>query len=443
MEPSPRVVALVAVVLLSSGLLAGQALSDPGDPAVGNETDAYPGHTLVTFQAEGWFGNNNGYALVVGPDGESVWKWQVPNSRVFDAEHLENGNILASVAVVVPGPECPDEHDGRDVCVHNRVVEIDWESKDVVWEYDWYDAFPTHHEVHDADRLPSGETAIADMGNHRAFTVNQQGEVTWEWKAENHISEGTEFWNEYVPDDQQEEFRRKGPESDWTHLNDIDRLENGNFLLSVRNFDVVLEVNRAKEIVEVYGSPGDHSVMNEQHNPNLLERRGTMLIADSENNRIVEIDAETDEIVWRYATLPADSPHSPKSLQWPRDADRLPNGNTLITDSRRFRVVEVNPNGSVVWSFDTQEQLGAKGIVYEADRIHLDGEYLPEEPENVPSGRNLEGQAGGPLGETLGTLDSWLGFVLPPWMGLTGVALALVDLGALVALGVELRRART
>ena len=30
-------------------------------------------------------------------------------------------------------------------------------------------------------------------------------------------------------------------------------------------------------------------------------------------------------------------------FDWPRDADRLPNGNTLITDSRNNRVVEVTP----------------------------------------------------------------------------------------------------
>ena len=442
METSPRVIALVAVVVLSSGLLAGQALSDPGEPAVGNSTEAYPGHTLVTFQAEGWFGNNNGYAAVVAPDGEMVWKWGPPNSRVFDAEHLRNGNILASVAVVVPKENCPEPYTTRPNCVHNRVVEVDWETKEVVWEYDWYDHFPTHHEVHDADRLPNGETAIIDMGNDRAFTVNQQGEITWNWNATAHLSEGTEFWEEHVPEDKQDEFRRQGPESDWTHMNDIDQLDNGNFLLSIRNFDVTLEVNRAGDIVEVYGSPDDHSVMNEQHNPNMLERHDTMLVADSENNRIVEIDTETEEIVWQYDTLPSDSPYEPKAMQWTRDADRLPNGNTLITDSRRFRVVEVNPNGSVVWMYDTQEELGVRGIVYEADRIHLSGEYLPEEPENVPSGRNLESQRRDSLAGVLGTVDSWLGFVLPPWMGLGGLVLALVDLGALAALAVELRRTR-
>ena len=34
-----------------------------------------------------------------------------------------------------------------------------------------------NHEVHDADRLPGGGTAIADVGNDRAFVVNQSGKI--------------------------------------------------------------------------------------------------------------------------------------------------------------------------------------------------------------------------------------------------------------------------
>ena len=437
---APRAVALAAIVLLSSTLLVGLAAShDAGSVATQpDETDAYPGHTLIGVQAVDWFGNNNGYAAVVAPNGSVVWRWSVPNARVFDVEHLDNGNVLASVGVVEEGTEdCPDEY--GDGCIYNRVVEIDYDTKEVVWEYSWHDAFPNHHEVHDADRLPNGETAIADMGNDRAFTVNESGEITWQWNATDNIGRGTPWFDEHVPEGSEEEFASDGPESDWTHMNDIDRLSDGNFTLSIRNYDVVLEVNRSGDIVETYGSPGDHSVMNEQHNPNLLEARGTMLVADSENDRIVEIDTETGDIVWEYARVPESSPVEPKALQWPRDADRLPNGNTLITDSRHFRVLEVTPNGSVAWSFDSREALGSRAIIYEADRIRLDGEHLPEEPDDVPAGGDLESTRGGPLAGTYATLDSWIGFVFPPWVNPIALVVGLVDAAAAVLLARELR----
>ncbi|PSQ52872.1 hypothetical protein BRD20_05605 [Halobacteriales archaeon SW_8_65_20] len=429
---SGRTTVLLLVVVLSTSLLAGVAYSS--DTARQTTTDER--YTLFGVQADGWFGNDNGYAAVVDESGTTVWNWSVPNSRVFDTEQLENGNILVSVAVSVPQADCPTDYreDRFDrPCVRNRVVELDYETQDIVWEYDWYDAFPNHHEVHDADRLPSGETAIADMGNHRAFAVDQSGTVTWEWNASDHISRDTEWFDEHVPEGSEDEFASNGPESDWTHLNDIDRLDDGNFLLSIRNYDVVLEVARNESIVETYGEPGDHSIMDEQHNPNLLAETGTLVVADSGNDRIVELDAANQTVISEYGSVPAGSNVGDPSLRWPRDADRLPNGNTLITDSRRFRILEVAPNGSVVWSHLRQDD---RSIVYEADRIRLDDEYLPEEPSVSTDNATLVTRTNGPLVDLYATLDSYLAFVpfLPLWVGPLPLVIGLVDLGALLLL---------
>jgi outer membrane protein assembly factor BamB len=419
-----RLVAPLVVLLLVGSVLGVQAATytpgttPPDDPA---DARAYPGDTLVGIQAKGWFGNDNGTAIVVNPEGETVWEYDPPNSRVFDVEALGNGNVLASVATVETD-DCPPEVAGQNRCVHNRVVELDYPNTTVVWAYEWWDVFPEHHEVHDADRLPNGETAIVDMGNNRAFTVDREGRITWQWNATEHLAEGTPFFEEYVPAGSAEEFRQSGPESDWTHMNDIDRLENGNFQLSIRNFDVVVEVDpETNEIVDVIGSPTRHRVMNEQHNPMRIESAGTLIVADSENDRIVELDVETEEVVWQY-----DGSGSGELLQWPRDADRLPNGNTLVTDSRNFRILEIGPNGSVVWRYEMKE---ARGIVYEADRFDVE-----EEPGGVPSGRDLTGRSSGDtLGSTLATVEGWLGFVpfLPVWVGVPELLVALVGLGAL------------
>jgi outer membrane protein assembly factor BamB len=429
-----RVAALVA--LLAAALLVGQAVTaappSTTPPGEGEAAQPYPGNTLISVQAYGWFDKFNGSAFIVNPEGEKVWEYKPPDAAVFDAEELENGNILVSFGQNVPAAECPAEYRGEgrfgDHCVKNRVVEVDRESGEVVWEYSWYDAFIHWHEVHDADRLPNGETAIIDMGNDRAFTVNEDKEVTWQWNATEHIANGTDFWEEYVPADEEDEFRSNGPEDDWTHMNDIDRLDNGHFTLSIRNFDVVLEVDpETNEIVNVVGAPGDHSVMDQQHNPDQLERHGTMLIADSENDRIVEVDVETDEIVWTY-----DGPSAGDRLRWPRDADRLPNGNTLVTDSRKFRVLEVSPNGTVVWQYTMPER---RGIAYEADRLGV-----PEEPENVPSGRELEGKSYGPVGDAVATAESWMAFFLPHWFGVPELLTTLLGVGALAVVGWETRR---
>ena len=430
-----RRVALPLAVLLISVIVIGAAAASAGggtpaqQQSPTNETDpanatVYPGNTLLGLQAEGWFGNNNGSARVVNPDGETVWEWRPENGRVFDVESLENGNVLASVAIAED--DCPPEY--GDSCVHNRVVELNYPDKNVVWEYDWYDAFPNHHEVHDADRLEDGETAIIDMGNNRAFTVNEAGDITWQWNATEQISEGTPFFEEYMLAGSAEEFRRGGPESDWTHMNDIDRLDNGNFQLSIRNFDLLLEVDpETNDIVDVVGRPTQHAIMNEQHNP--MRLNGTVLVADSENDRVTEVDVDTGEVVWEY-----DGTGSGELLQWPRDVDRLPNGNTLVTDSRNFRVIEIDRTGEVVWRYEMKQE---RGIVYEADRMGG-----PEEEAEV-SGDGFESRtSNGPLGSALATADSWLGFVpfLPTWMGPVEVLALLGGLGSLGFLAVQRRR---
>jgi hypothetical protein len=68
-----------------------------------------------------------------------------------------------------------------------------------------------------------------------------------------------------------------------------------------------------------------------------LTEAGTLLVAHMDLNKIVEYDS-TGKEVWS---------HSPGAATW--SAERLKNGNTLITGARLVR--EVNPAGATVWEF--------------------------------------------------------------------------------------------
>jgi hypothetical protein len=430
MDRRRRVRALLALLLVFALLFAFQAVTaDRSDGGVTQTDDTVTNNTLITVQNFGGFGDTDGAALIVTPDGETVWEFE-PDARVFDAEVLDNGRVLVSMAAEHEAVDCPDEHTEiyQSTCVENRVVEVDRATNDIVWEYSWYDELIDFHEVHDADRLANGETAIADMGNHRAFTVDQSGEVTWQWNASDHLTPGTPFYEEYGGP------IREGEETDWTHMNDIDRLNNGNFQLSIRNFDVVIEVDpETNEMVSVLGTPreqvGDDALLHKQHNPHRIEHDDTVLIADSENDRIVEV-TEDGETVWEYG--------GSGILQWPRDADRHPDGHTLITDSLNNRVLEVDTEGDIVWEYEVTDE-GQNGIPYEADRLGL-----PEEPDDGPQGTDLTGRTAGAgsLVSTLRHYESWVLFALPSWAGraelltLLGAGLVvLVLLGEGVVLG--------
>jgi len=145
-----------------------------------------------------------------------------------------------------------------------------------------------------------------------------------------------------------------GKLSDGSHLsypNDAEETEKGTILISDRNNDRMVEITREGNIIWVYDK------LKHCHDADRLSN-GNTLVASSNENRIVEVDPKGD-IIWSYGD------GSEKMLNWPRDADRLDNGNTLITDTKNNRIIEVTKEGKVVWSFE----LGYFGMPYEADRL--------------------------------------------------------------------------
>lgn len=119
-----------------------------------------------------------------------------------------------------------------------------------------------------------------------------------------------------------------------------------------------------------------------QHDPAILED-GHVLVYDNGQlergfSRVVEIEIDEQEMtarmVWEYPGHLTED-HWFKS-HW-GDADRLDNGNTLITagslldgDEGPNRIFEVTPDGDVVWEiWETSRTTGEQAASYRADRI--------------------------------------------------------------------------
>ena len=83
---------------------------------------------------------------------------------------------------------------------------------------------------------------------------------------------------------------------------------------------------------------------------------GNVLLFDNNGNyngpagsRVMEFDPETMEIVWQYEGTKDD----PLKSVLRASVQRLGNGNTLITESQGGRLIEVTPEGKVVWQYVT------------------------------------------------------------------------------------------
>lgn len=106
------------------------------------------------------------------------------------------------------------------------------------------------------------------------------------------------------------------------------------------------------------------------------QRTGNTLIADTGNNRLVEVD-RTGNPVWGLGD------GSRNVVNCPTHATRLANGNTLVTDSGNSRVMEVNPQGGLVWIIGASRPL--------ADSKPLSN---PNSATRLPSGNTLIADTG-------------------------------------------------
>jgi hypothetical protein len=80
-------------------------------------------------------------------------------------------------------------------------------------------------------------------------------------------------------------------DGDWTHLNDVDVVQNGSgVLVTPQNFNWVMLIDReARRVRWTIGEQNNTSILDRQHNPSLLSSSPpTVLIADSLNHHIVE-----------------------------------------------------------------------------------------------------------------------------------------------------------
>jgi hypothetical protein len=133
---------------------------------------------------------------------------------------------------------------------------------------------------------------------------------------------------------------------------DIDGLcKEGDVLISIRNLDLIVILDVEKEEFVWKWGPG---IIDDQHDAKMLDNDNILLFDNGYKrgySRIIELNALTGEIVWEYKAKKPEDFFSPRR----GSCQRLPNGNTLITESDRGRIFEVTYSGETVWEFYNPE----------------------------------------------------------------------------------------
>ncbi len=263
----------------------------------------------------------------------------------------------------------------------------------------------------------------APLEDDRIIEVSWDGEILWEWRASDHVDELGFSDDARAAIAAAPGFSERRGSFDWFHTNSATyvgpnhwfdegdaRFAPGNVIVSSRQASVVAIVARDGSIVWRLGPDFSESAeLREigqiigQHHAHLIPKglpgAGNMLIFDNggasgygyvnpialdgtgafvrNSSRVLEIDPVTLEVVWSYTRGRFYSSNI-------SGAQRLANGNTLITEGAGGRLFEVTSDGDIVWEY-MSPFFGSgplsSNAVYRAYRLPYDWIPQLERPE--------------------------------------------------------------
>lgn len=336
-------------------------------------------------------------------DGNIVWKYD-QNEKINDPDHQERyaarqhhdfQRVGNPVGYYVPGQDPQVGRGNTLLLVHNNVE----------------------------------NSAISDIQllDDRIIEVDWQGNTVWEWNAHEHFEE-------LGFDQSARDILRKNPNvvpvgddvGDWLHINSLSVIgpnphyDNGdhrfhpdNIIWDSREANIIVIVDKTTgDIVWKLGPRYDNNEAEKKlgwiiglHHahiiPHGLPGAGNLLVFDNggwagygetspgspkgiknalrDYSRVLEINPITLDIIWQFTpaeagfVMPLDASrfYSP----FISSAQRLPNGNTLITEGSNGRIFEVTAEHELVWEYISPYWgKGALGLnmVYRAYRYPFD-----------------------------------------------------------------------
>ena len=261
--------------------------------------------------------------------GKTVHTWDMPYSPGLSGYLTERGTLYYN------GRSPENNPLSRFPFKGGVALEADWTGK-VLWEV----RHPDHH--HDGILLRNGNVLLDCMGqvpdeiaqrvkggmeepemrsdqylsrpkaeagkmySSYLAEVTPAGKTVWEWRTWEHLDPVADGIAEV-----------QAPRTMWHQGNSVQELPDGDILASFRPTSTVVRISREiGKIVWKLGPP-------------------------------TEVNPATNEIVWKYQDSPAWNFFSPRM----GCAQRLPNGNTLITESSFGRIFEATKEGEIVWEY--------------------------------------------------------------------------------------------
>jgi len=322
------------------------------DVIINDSAKTYKGYTLFAPM----FGN---IAWLIDMEGRVVNYWEFDHITTNHAKLTPAGTLIWQGR----GPNAIEELASNST----ELIEVDWDGNEI-WRYE--DPYLNHDFI----CLDNGNMLIlryADMPkeiqkkvkggipgteiNGKIFGISIQEitrdkQIVWEWKNYEHL------------DFEKDQADCLDPRYTWGYANSIAVFPNGDILISMRHFNTIARID--KKTGDIIWRWGPEHLLGHPHCVSVLEN-GNVLCFDNglhrkwkkvgdpievgtafEASRVVEVDTKSGNIVWEWV--------HPQHLMYTNicgSAQRLPNGNTLICESKAGIFYEVTHEKEVVWKY--------------------------------------------------------------------------------------------
>jgi hypothetical protein len=395
-------------------------------------------------------------AVVIDMNGQVVKQWDGFNVSAGGPARILPGGIVISTSGANPPHQesleiIQQDFDGNEMWSFRSKEQIENQEGELIWSarqhHDWQrEDFPAGYYSPEFEPAALGsntlllthtnrmQTDVADvtLEDDTLIEVSSEGEIVWQWRIGDHIDEFEFDAEERAAIKSATGFSGFRGSYDWMHINSAtylgpnrwfdagdERFAPNNIIISSRQSSVIAIIGRDGSVVWQIGPDFSRTeeeqaigqIIGQHHAhfiPKGLPGAGNLMIFDNggssgygdpspispsgqgiyarSNSRIVEINPVTLELVWSYTSANFFSTNI-------SGAQRLENGNTLITEGAPGRVFEITSAGEIVWEYMNAPSLSGSGSnsVYRAYRLPYS--WIPQLDE--PSERAVNAPAPG------------------------------------------------
>jgi hypothetical protein len=370
-----KICGFVIAVAIATSALAWPTVYPTG-VTVHDPTKAESGYVLFCpLESAGEGGSGSVY--LIDMKGNLVHQWSVPFAPLH-GRLLRNGNIAIIGRHDKHAPDRIGVGKYETGGVAGWLVELDWDGElvfkhtDLAMHHDFVKLAYGNYVYLAWERVPPGLMSKvrggikgsefdsgATMFNDKLVEIDPTGRVVWEWHANDHFDPDLDIIGPL--------YKRQ----EWYHGNSVWALSDGNLAMTGRHTDSLIVIDRAtgkiklrfgstayldKETGRIEYRTGADTAMGGPHDvreiPAGFPGAGDLTCYDNGTyvsaSRVVEIDAASGDVKWKSPKPTLGRKHYSDFVA---GAQRLPRGNTLVTDGANGRIFQMTRDGEIVWEY--------------------------------------------------------------------------------------------